>query len=106
MPTRPRSNRMNNRNNRSIRATIAIGSLLAILAIGIPWTDEYINLGEDASELEKLNMELVATQQRSEQLKELEAKLSGELTSLITRSTSTKQIAAVRDSLVGIIRDS
>ena len=96
---------MNNRNDRTIRAIVAIGSLVAILAIGIPWVDEYLSLGRDASELTKLRAELMDAQQREERLDRLEANLNDQLTKLSARSIDQESIAEVRDTLIGIIRD-
>ena len=96
---------MNNRNDRTIRAIVAIGSLVAILAIGIPWVDEYLSLGRDASELTVLRAELVQAQEREEQLDRLELKLNDQLNALSDRSIDQLRIAEVRDTLIGIIRD-
>ena len=96
---------MNNQNNRTTRAIVAIGSLVAILAIGIPWVDEYISLGRDASELTEMRVELIDTQQREKQLDQLEEKLSAQLAAMSARSIDANKISEVRDTLIGIIRD-
>tara|TARA_R110002049_G_scaffold27321_1_gene93927 strand:- start:18152 stop:18805 length:654 start_codon:yes stop_codon:yes gene_type:complete len=96
---------MNNRNDRTIRAIVAIGSLVAILAIGIPWVDEYISLGRDASELSELRVELIDAQERNAQLDRLEKKLVRRLAVLSQRSVGTDDMADIRDTLIGMIRD-
>ena len=96
---------MNNRNNRTIRAIVAIGSLVAILAIGIPWVDEYISLGRDASELTELRVQLIESEQRDEQLDRLESKLADELSALAKRNIDTEKTPEVRETLIGIIRE-
>ncbi len=95
---------MNNPSNRATRLIVAIGSLLAIIFIGIPWVDEYIQLRHDASELGDLEVEFTeATYQRA-MLDRIEGKLNGELQSLLDRSVEPNTREAVRDRLVEIVR--
>ena len=96
---------MNSRHDRTIRVTVASGSLIAILAIGIPWADEYISLGRDASELTEMQAELAAAEEREAQLDQLDAKLSGQLIAMTNRSIDPDQTTQVRDTLITIIRD-
>lgn len=95
---------MNNPNDRTIRAIVATGSLVVILAIGMPWVDEYIRMGRDASELGELQVELVNAQQREQQLNELEEKLDRQLVEMLDRGTNEQQSTEVREKLIGIIR--
>ena len=74
---------MNNPNNRATRAIVASGSLLAIIFMGVPWVDEYLELRRGAAELGELEIKLVEAQQRREQeearLKELEQRAAQRL---------------------------
>ena len=97
---------MNNQNDRTIRAIVATGSLVVILAIGMPWVDEYFQLGRDASELSELRVELVNAQERNQQLDQLQEKLDRQLVALSSRSVDATKSTEVRDALIGIVRDS
>ena len=95
---------MNNRNNRATRAIVASGSLLAIIAIGIPWVDEYLRHKRDAAEMSELKQELAETQQRDLKLQEMETKMASGLESLSVRSVDATNIESVRESFIEIVR--
>ena len=55
---------MNNMNSRATRAIVASLSLIAIIAIGIPWVDEYFTLRSEARELSALDGQFTLVQNK------------------------------------------
>ena len=97
---------MNNPNNRATRAIVASGSLLAIIFMGVPWVDEYLELRRGAAELGELEIKLVEAQQREQRMDRIEAKLTSELERLLAHSFDTTKTEVVREALIKIVRQS
>ncbi|WP_040770730.1 hypothetical protein [Novipirellula maiorica] len=96
---------MNNLNSRATRAIVASVSLLAIIAIGIPWVDEYFRLRSEARELRAMDGQFTQVTNNQKRLRELENQISTDLASHLNRSIDPEKSQEVRSTLIAIIRD-
>ncbi len=97
---------MNNMNSRATRAIVASLSLIAIIAIGIPWVDEYFTLRSEARELSAMDGQFTLVQNKQKRLRELESNISADLDSHLNRSIDPEKSQEVRNTLIAIIRES
>ncbi len=95
---------MNTPHKRLTRATLAIGSFVAIVAVGVPWVDEYRQRRRDASELIELKSEVEQANIRDQRLSSIAANLIGSLQKLQTRSIEPSEVAEVREKLTELVR--
>ena len=93
-------------NNRATRAIVASLSLTAILAIGIPWVDEYRSLCEEADDLIRLGGQANEVRERDQQLRRIETKIVARLSDDQRRSVTAENTEEVRNQLIAIIRES
>ena len=94
------------RRMRTIGAIMASGSLIAIIAIGLPWADEYQRLRREAAEFDGLQVQLIEAQHRQKQLDQIEKKISEQLDAAINGSTTPQNTQAVREQLIDFVRES
>jgi hypothetical protein len=97
---------MNRSYSRLIRATIGIGSFVAIIAIGIPWVDEYLGRRRDVNELVELRAELEQATFRDQRLGQIATQLVESLQTMQGRSIKESEAARVRDVLTEVVRKS
>ncbi len=90
--------------SRITRLIVATASLGAIIALGIPWVDEYFELRREVAEFDELHGELKQIRDRSERLIQIEENLNEKLNSLNTRSINPETKDLVREQLVEIVR--
>lgn len=90
---------------RAIRATVATGSLVAIIVLGLPWVDEYLRLRREAMEFDDLSVQLTESEFRQEQLDRIEEKISGELQRSIAQTTDPQNTQRVREQLIEFVRE-
>ncbi|MEM9644579.1 MAG: hypothetical protein AAF989_06270 [Planctomycetota bacterium] len=83
---------------------MATASLIAIIALGMPWVDEYRELRADVAEFDELQSELEAIRQRGERLVQAEDQLHRESDALSARSIHPGSKDVVREQIVEIIR--
>ena len=93
-------------NNRATRAIVASISLTAILAIGMPWVDEYRSLRAEADELIRLDNQAEQVDQRDKRLRRIETKIVSNLIDSQQRSITPENAEDVRNQLIAIIRGS
>ncbi len=97
---------MNKSHNRLIRATIGIGSFVAIVAIGVPWVDEYLQRRRDVKELVALKEELEQSTLRDRRLSQIAMQLVTSLEKMQERSIEDFEAATARDILTEVVRKS
>ncbi len=97
---------MNKSHNRLIRATIGIGSFVAIVAVGVPWVDEYLQRRRDVKELVTLKEELEQSTLRDQRLSQIATQLVTSLENMQARSIEDSEVANVRDVLTEVVRKS
>ncbi|WP_233215677.1 hypothetical protein [Rhodopirellula bahusiensis] len=97
---------MNKPNDRLIRVIVAAGSFLVLIVIGKPLVDEYNELRAGHRELSKLEEEFDTLQSRDVRLRRIETTLKEEREKLLERSTTPDKIQQVRDTVIGIVRQS
>ncbi len=97
---------MNKSHNRLIRATLAIGSFAAILVVGVPWVDEYLQRRRDAVELTTLKSELEQTSLRDQRLSQIASKLVDSLAAMQKRSIVPSEASEIRELLTEVVRAS
>ncbi len=95
---------MNKSHKRLTRATLAIGSFVAIVVVGVPWVDEYRQRRRDASELVELKTEVEQASLRDRRLSAIATNLVESLQNLQTRSIQQSEVAEVRDKLTELVR--
>ncbi len=93
-------------NNRATRAIVASLSLIAIIAIGIPWVDEYRKLSSETEHLYEMDDQFAQVQQSHRRLDEIESKLNDELKDHLIRSVDPEKAHSIRSTLIELIRDS
>lgn len=97
---------MNKSHNRLIRATIGIGSFVAIVAIGLPWVDEYLQRRRDVQELVTLKEDLEQSTLRDKRLSQIATQLVTSLETMQKRSIEESEAAEIRDILTELVRKS
>lgn len=94
------------RRTRATRAFVATGSLIAIIVIGIPWVDEYLQLRREVAEHDQLQVQLSQSQARKNQLDRIESRIAGELEAGSARTTDPRNKQLVRERLIEFVRES
>ncbi|MCC9655154.1 hypothetical protein [Rhodopirellula halodulae] len=97
---------MNKPNDRLIRVIVAAGSFVLLIVIGKPLVDDYRELRAGHRELSELETEFDTLKSRDVRLQRVEATLSQQQTELLNRSTTPEKIQQVRDTMIGIVRQS
>lgn len=97
---------MNKPNDRLTRVIVAAGSFLVLIVIGKPLVDEYSELRAGHRELSKLEEEFDMLRSRDVRLQRIETTLKDERKQLLERSTTPDKIQQVRDTVIGIVRQS
>ncbi|MCC9641097.1 hypothetical protein LOC71_02345 [Rhodopirellula sp. JC740] len=97
---------MNKPNDRLIRVIVAAGSFVLLIVIGKPLVDDYRELRAGHRELSELETEFDTLKSRDVRLQRVEATLSQQQTELLSRSTTPEKIQQVRDTIIGIVRQS
>ncbi len=103
---------MNNRHkqhrrpNRATRLIVSAVSLIVIVAIAVPWVDEYYDLRRDAAEISDLESEIAQVRQRQAALQRVETKLEEELSPYLQHNITAQRTETVREALIEIVRSS
>lgn len=87
-----------------IRLTVATASLIAIITMGIPWADEYVELRRAMSEFSELQTEKDEIHSRSIRLVKIEESLNEKLEELSQQSVRPETAGEVREKLIEIVR--
>ncbi len=81
-------------------------SLIAIIAIGLPWADEYQRLRRETAEFDGPQVRLIEARHRQKQMDQIEKKISEHLDAAIYGSTTPRNTQAVREQLIDFVRES
>lgn len=92
--------------NRTTGVIVSAVSLVAIIAIAVPWVDEYFDLIRDTAAVSDMQDEIERVRQRQVALERIETKLDSELNPFLEHNVTADQVESVREALIETVRSS